>query len=511
MSLDRAPSKVWQAAVWRPILAVTLLAWGSLGSTQEAGPDIATQAPPAAPAPQAPTPSPPTPLYQTFSVPGGASIPPLRCAAPQRPPQASARAAEGGAAPAGSEEEELPLTEQQERQLRLEALPAPTLDDIKKSMPHEEWLQVMHQRIREVASQRVARIGVWGGSHMAAEFFVGQLRKQWQGRYGDGGAGHMNLLYGLPGIRLPVNALCRQGRWQHDLAPRATGSAPLTAGLGLFAMSNREAGAAIEIDPGSATGTPVRTVTLQYLRQPEAGVIDLVVDDVLVGLIDTNGPLAVGSVQVQSANGISRIRLVAHQTVTLLGAYAEAERGVVLDNFGIAGASGSFWTTVRSDLMQQAAQQRPYELVMLAYGTNDVTGAQWDPIEYRRKFEATLESMRQAMPQAMCVLIPPGDRVTSVKVRSVVRGKNGKTRKVVQTRYDLKTFPQRHMETTRIQREVGERHQCVTWDMSLEMRKAGGAYALMKKNPPWMARDLIHLTPLGYQEMARAYAKWLRL
>jgi hypothetical protein len=280
----------------------------------------------------------------------------LRCAAPPRPPQVSPRPAEGGAAPAGSDEEELPLTAQQEQQLRLEALPAPTPEDIRKGMPHEEWLQVMHQRIRDVASQRVARIGVWGGSHMAAEFFVSELRRQWQGRYGAGGAGHMNLLYGLPGIRLPVHALCRQGRWQHELAPRATGSATLAAGLGLFAISSREAGAAIEIDPGNAAGTTVRTVTVQYLRQPEAGLLDLVIDDVPVGLIDTSGPMAVGSVQIHAANGISRIKLVARQTVTLLGAYAEAERGVVLDNFGIAGASGTFWTTVRGDLMQQAAQ-----------------------------------------------------------------------------------------------------------------------------------------------------------
>ena len=507
MTLDAAPSGVMRAAIWRPIWALTMIA--GLVSAQEAAPVSGAEPLPAASAPAAP--HAPAPLHQSFSVPGGRSMSALRCAAPPRPPQVSPRPAEGGAAPAGSDEEELPLTEQQEKQLRLEALPAPTLEDIRKAMPHEEWLQVMHQRIRDAASQRVARIGVWGGSHMAAEFFVGELRKQWQGRYGAGGAGHMNLLYGLPGIRLPVNALCRQGRWQHELAPRAAGSAPLATGLGLFAMSNREAGAAIEIDPGSATGTTVRSVTVHYLRQPEAGTMDLVVDDVLVGLIDTSGPLAVGSFQINATNGISRIRLVARETVTLLGAYAEAERGVVLDNFGIAGASGTFWTTARSDLMQQAAQQRPYELVMLAYGTNDVTGAHWDPLEYRRKFEATLESMRQAMPQAMCVLIPPGDRVTSSKVRTVVRGKNGKTRKVVQTRYDLKTFPQRHMETARIQREVGERHQCVTWDMSLEMRKAGGAYGLMKKNPPWMARDLIHLTPLGYQEMAKAYAKWLRL
>jgi lysophospholipase L1-like esterase len=241
--------------------------------------------------------------------------------------------------------------------------------------------------------------------------------------------------------------------------------------------------------------------------------LTLVVDDVPVGQIDTKGPLALGSVQIKGMAALSRIKLVAQgrEPVGLLGVYAEADQGVVLDNFGIAGASGAFWTTVHSELMQQATAQRPYELVMLAYGTNDVTGAHWDPQDYRRRFETTVEAMRQVMPQALCVLIAPGDRVTTSKVRSVVRDRNGRTRKVVQTRYDLKTFPQRHMEAARIQREVGQRHQCMTWDFSLEMRKAGGAYDLMKKQPPWMARDLIHLTPLGYQEMAKVYAKWLGL
>ena len=125
---------------------------------------------------------------------------------------------------------------------------------------------------------------------------------------------------------------------------------------------------------------------------------------------------------------------------------------------------------------------------MMAYGTNDVTGPHWDPQDYRRRFEATLEAMRQVMPQAMCAIITPGDRVTTNKVRKEVRDRNGRTRKMVQTRYDMQTFPQRHMEAARIQREVGERHQCVSWDFSL-----------------------IHLTPIGYQEMAKIYAKWLGL
>lgn len=453
------------------------------------------------------------PLHMAATVPGGVTMAPLRCVTPSRTLQKPPRPAEGGTPPAGADEEELPLSDQQEQELRKQALPAPTLDELRRALPHEEWLKVMHQRIRDVASNRVARIGVWGGSHMAAEFFIGELRRQWQGRHGAGGPGHVNLLYGLPGIRLPVNAMCRQGRWQHELAPRALGSSALSAGLGLFMINSREAGAFIEIDPGSASMAAVRSITLHFLRQPEGGLLTLVVDDVPVGQVDTRGPMALGSVQIQGVAALSRLKLVAQgrEPVGLLGIYAEAERGVVLDNFGIAGASGAFWNTVHPELLQQATAQRPYEMVMLAYGTNDVTGAHWDPQDYRRRFEATLEAMRQVMPQALCALITPGDRASTSKVRSVIRDSNGRTRKVVQTRYDLKTFPQRHMEAAQIQREVGERHQCVTWDFSLEMRKAGGAYALMKKNPPWMARDLIHLTPLGYQEMARAYAKWLGL
>jgi hypothetical protein len=119
--------------------------------------------------------------------------------------------------------------------------------------------------------------------------------------------------------------------------------------------------------------------------------------------------------------------------------------------------------------------------------------------------------MRRVQPSAMCLLITPGDRASRSQVRSQIRGKDGKMRRVVRTRYDLKTFTLRHMQTAQIQREVGARHQCVTWDMSLAMRQAGGAYALMKKSPPWMAGDLIHLTPLGYQEMAKSLLQWLRL
>lgn len=497
---------------FKVIMLSLVTAWPGLALAQE-GQAYGTASPSPAPA-VFPSPTGADSLHQSLQVSGGLSLPPFKCPKPQRTPLAVIRPSDGGPAPAGSDEEELPLSEQQEREMRQLALPAPTLDDLRRGLPHEEWLRILHQRLKEAADTRLARVGIWGGSHMAAEFFVSEVRKQMQTRYGSGGAGHVNLLYGLAGLRLPVQALCRQGKWQNELAPRAPGSETINAGLGLFLLSSRESGASLEIDLAAAhPNNAARSVTVHYLRQPGGGLMDVLVDGTLLTVVDTAGPQALGSLQIKAPADISRLKLIAQgkESIGLLGVYVDDEQGLVVDNFGIAGASGAFWTHVRSDLLQQAVTQRPYDLVILAYGTNDVTGAQWDPHDYRMRFESTLQAMRTVLPQSMCILITPGDRVTSTQVRKTIKSKNGKTRRVVQTQYDLKTYPRRHMETAKIQREVGQRHQCVTWDLSMEMRKAGGAYALMKQNPPWMARDLIHLTPLGYQEMAKAFVKWLRL
>ena len=60
------------------------------------------------------------PLHMAATVPGGVQMAPLRCATPSRTPQKPPRPAEGGSPPAGSDEEELALTDQQEQELRKE-------------------------------------------------------------------------------------------------------------------------------------------------------------------------------------------------------------------------------------------------------------------------------------------------------------------------------------------------------------------------------------------------------
>ena len=464
-------------------------------------------------------------LRQTFTVIGGKEMEALKCSTPQRRKSPERKPAPAGnnvqrqdSAPAGSEEEIISQSEEEEAEMLSKALAPPSPDELQRNLPKSEWLKKFHATLASASRQRVARIGFWGGSHMAAEFFTSEMRRALQERYGAGGAGHVNLLYGRPGLNLPVSAFCRSGEWREELPPRTANVPKIIAGLGLYAMTAMTPHAALEADLRSSHASyRVQQVTLHFLRQPDGGTFDLIIDGEKLATLDTQGHLATGIVDIKSALPMSRIELRVHETknVTLLGLFAEDHQGAVLDNFGIAGAAGNYWRGVEPDFFKVALSDRTYDAVVLAYGTNDVTGKHWNPERYRQDYRQTLIAMRAALPQAACILIPPGDRATRFYVKKIVKVKVGKRKTVdktqVTTHYDLQTYPARHAQAAAIQRELGEEYQCMVWDMSLVMREMGGAYALMKRSPPWMANDLIHLTAAGYREMARRFAGWLEL
>lgn len=406
----------------------------------------------------------------------------------------------------------MPLSPTEEKDMLAQALAPPDARELARLKPPVDRLASIQARLNESASRGGPRVALWGGSHMAAEFFTTELRRALQAQWGPGGAGHTHLLRGRPGIRLPMDAvLCRQG-WKEEIAPRAPSAADLDAGAGLYALVS-QGGAQLEADwqPLPAEQQPIE-LTLHVLQHESGGSFDLWVDNTLLGRVETAGPRRIAAVKIVARAPIARMMVQAtgDAPIKLVGLYADAARGAVLDNFGIAGASGAFWLHVPTELLKQAQTLRPYDLIMLAYGTNDVTGPQWDPAAYRAKFEQTLQSVRQVHPDAACVLITPGDRVTSQVIRKTVR-KGNRNQVVRQVVYDLRTFPERHAQTAQIQSELGATYGCLTWDMSLAMRQRGGAWAMLKANPPLMAPDLIHLTPAGYRELARDFLEWLKL
>ncbi len=463
--------------------------------------------------------------HQIFNVAGGREMDLLRCVTSQkqksperRPTSSRDNHQKHDSVPAGMEEEIMSLSEAEEAEMLKKALAPPRAEELRCNLPTSVWIKKFHAALSSASHDRIARVGIWGGSHMVAEFFTAELRQALQDRYGVGGAGHINLLYGRPGLNLPVRAFCRTGEWREELPPRMVGSTKMNAGLGLYTMTANKPHSSLEIDLRSTRATyRAQHVVVHFLRQPEGGTFELIVDGENLGTLDTEGPRAIGAVEVKAIMPLSRIelRVTEAKSVTLLGLFAEDHQGAVLDNFGIAGAAGNYWRSIEPELLRAAVSERPYDAVILAYGTNDVTGEHWNPERYRQDYRQTLIAIRAALPQAACILITPGDRATRFYVKKVVKVKAGKSKNVnktqLTTHYDLQTFPQRHAQAAVIQRELGDEYQCTVWDMSLVMREMGGAYALMKRSPPWMSNDLIHLTPAGYREMSRRFVTWLEL
>ena len=67
-------------------------------------------------------------------------------------------------------------------------------------------------------------------------------------------------------------------------------------------------------------------------------------------------------------------------------------------------------------------------------------------------------------------------------------------------------FTRVHAEINRLQQQVAQEQGCRFWSAFQAMGGAGGAYRWQARQPALMARDLIHFTVPGYQQLARQFA-----
>jgi len=71
---------------------------------------------------------------------------------------------------------------------------------------------------------------------------------------------------------------------------------------------------------------------------------------------------------------------------------------------------------------------------------------------------------------------------------------------------NLLQYTRIHEEIGQIQTAVAQQQGCAVWSMLQAMGGQGGAYRWARQSPPLMARDLIHFTVPGYQQLANQFA-----
>lgn len=263
---------------------------------------------------------------------------------------------------------------------------------------------------RAGSRQEPVRIVHFGDSHVAADILTAVIRNNFQRDFRNAGAGY--LVPGNPfstrrnGV---VSAISRG--WVLDGIARKGGATDGYYGLAGFSLSANRAGETIRL---SAAAT---RFTIYFLQKPGGGRLQIVANGATAPEpVPTAGRAMAAdyySIDFPAAGTQTlEIRTLDNAPVRILGVVAEnhAAPGVTYDPLGINGARLKRWQTWSAALINDNLRERRPDLVILAYGTNEVADGDWTPEGYARLLVKTVRQIQQAAPDAAVLIFAPPDR-----------------------------------------------------------------------------------------------------
>lgn len=267
-------------------------------------------------------------------------------------------------------------------------------------------------RLEAGESVRV-RVGWFGDSHTAGESWPGKFRERLVQRFRSGGRGLV-----FPGkpqrYHLVLGAKTGQSDgWESgNVLYAASDRKKSLAGWGLFGLSGyslctRKAGSEVWLEMPDETAATQAQV--YFARLPEPGVLAVQAGNQAPVQIETMWSSATLGVQgFAFAPGEPRrvvIRAVSGAVCVLGMALENEQPGVVVDGMGVNGARLTTFGRLTDYLLQAMTQHRPYDLVVLAYGTNEASDGEFDAKRYEEAAHKAMQVFRWAMPQTACLMV----------------------------------------------------------------------------------------------------------
>lgn len=331
------------------------------------------------------------------------------------------------------------------------------------------------------------RIAAYGASHTQADVYASYLRYYLQERFGNGGPGFFPLGmergwskhdFTIRNRGVEVEYVTSKGPPPHGRFGLA-GSAAVTSPNGWIKITPHEGN-----DPELAASQ----YGLYYAAEPTGGELSVTIGEgesqVLSARAEVVEPRYQQFERPLGWHGVE-VRATGAGSSRIFGVSIERKQpGVVLDTLGIRGTRAAtmlFWDRA---LWEEPLRQRAPDLVLLAYGTNETTDRNQPIEDYQATLERVLEKVRQALPDASCVLVGPGDFPKA-------QGSGWITRP-------------RLIEIIDVQRRLAPRFGCGFWDAYAFMGGAGSMVEWVRAHPRLGAMDHIHLTTRGYVRMGMA-------
>ena len=376
--------------------------------------------------------------------------------------------------------------------------------------------------IKAQPADRPFRMALWGDSHMAIGTFSAELNRILGLGADQIQSAFIPATMNRSGVRLPVRKTCVSDGWRHESAHANTdGSAfPGPALVNLFSATPNES---LAWDLRDSSGQ-ARHNRMTFLFQQTATPIRLAlsVDEGTEQEVVLNGPAGPGKLELvgDAALSVVKIRLL-DGNVRAHGIQLNpfGSTRLQFDLFGYPGATVAGWKLADLSYFKTWFSGPDLNLVVLAYGTNEGNQKPFNPGAYRVLLEKSVQQMRNAFPNAACLLIAPGDRGIlipksknqKIKRKGLRKGKtkaeaSQKANRVKRVPLNLFAYSKIHQKIGDIQKEVASQNGCQAWSMFEAMGGMKSSYTWARGEPKLMAPDLIHFTSKGYEQLARILA-----
>jgi len=253
------------------------------------------------------------------------------------------------------------------------------------------------------------RVIHFGDSHVAADVLTRSIRDHLQTDFGDGG----------PGFIVPGNPMSTK---------RARVSAGVTDGWVVQGIGGRYSADRIYGPAGinvmTATAGQLAWVEaasnhfeVYFVREPGGGSVEIRID----GSNELQAPLSLVARTTKldyltfdlpdSGTHRLELRTLNNGRVRLLGIVAEqTSPGIRYDVFGINGAKANRLLTWNGPAFNAAVKALAPDLIVLAYGTNELTDGDWTSQSFQMVYGEIIQRLRAAAPQASILIVGPPDR-----------------------------------------------------------------------------------------------------
>lgn len=351
-------------------------------------------------------------------------------------------------------------------------------------------------RALEAGAEGRALVLILGDSHAAGPILSERLRDLFQSRYGAIGHGRLpparaQRFWNPAGLFIAQN-----GEWEARNALRSTSPGPF--GLTGYRLTGARAGDTLTLrttDPRGfdrigltlATGPSSGSFRLRAAGTPDAP-----------HATATPAPdLRQMRYDVSPGTREMALELVGDGPVELLGWGIDRRgRGVLVEAFGINGATLSTLDNRDPSILARELALTPPALVILEYGTNEATDRDLDADAYAAALARRIRALRTALPRSGIMLMgaPDAGRPARPAPRRPGQPARAPTGCAGVT-------PLVSLATVKAaQRRAVEQTRAGFFDWSAEVtRDACRLPALAAASPPLMQRDLVHFTPDGYR------------